>query len=84
MASPYISCPGRVLLGVQQVLSETFCLSKTINSATSCRNNGSASMRSLGQRAGLCAAMDARHCCTEAFFIIEIQLMFGIKISTNC
>ncbi|MEA1981395.1 MAG: hypothetical protein U9N54_10515 [candidate division Zixibacteria bacterium] len=40
MASPYISCPGRVLLGEQQVLSKNVYLSKTITYATSCRNNG--------------------------------------------
>ena len=40
MAAPYISCPGRVLLGEQQVLSKSLSLSKTITYATSCRNNG--------------------------------------------
>ena len=40
MATPYISCPGRVLLGEQQVLSKNLFLSKTITYATSCRNNG--------------------------------------------
>ena len=39
MAAPYISCPGRVLLGEQQVLSKNLSLSKTITYATSCRNN---------------------------------------------
>ncbi|MEA1981673.1 MAG: hypothetical protein U9N54_11985, partial [candidate division Zixibacteria bacterium] len=47
MAAPYISCPGRVLLGEQQVLSKNSSLSKTITYATSCRNNGLA-MRSAG------------------------------------
>ncbi|MEK0352833.1 MAG: hypothetical protein QQN57_08115, partial [Nitrosopumilus sp.] len=40
MAAAYISCPGRVLLGEQQVLSKNLSLSKTITYATSCRNNG--------------------------------------------
>ncbi|MBE9511901.1 MAG: hypothetical protein IMY71_13605, partial [Bacteroidetes bacterium] len=40
MAAPYISCPGRVLLGEQQVLSKNLSLSKTIIYTTSCRNNG--------------------------------------------
>jgi len=39
MATPYISCPGRVLLGEQQVLSKNINLSKTITYMTSCRNN---------------------------------------------
>ena len=37
--APYISCPGRVLLGEQQVLSKNLSLSKTIIYMTSCRNN---------------------------------------------
>ena len=42
IASLYISCPGRVLLGKQQGLSKSIILSKTIIYATSCRNNGPA------------------------------------------
>ena len=40
MATPYISCSSRVLLGEQRVLSKNLSLSKTITYATSCRNNG--------------------------------------------
>ena len=35
----YISCPGRILLREQQVLSKNIVPSKTVIYATSCRNN---------------------------------------------
>ena len=40
IAALYISCPGRVLLREQQVLSKNIVLSKTVIYATSCRKNG--------------------------------------------
>jgi hypothetical protein len=40
IAALYISCPGRILLREQQVLSKNIVLSKTVIYATSCRNNG--------------------------------------------
>jgi hypothetical protein len=48
------------------------------------QSDGPASMRSLAQCAGLCASMDARHCCGSCLFYFEI-LIYSYDLSfLNC